>query len=670
MYMIINRLVLFAFFLSSIALEATQPELLQTKDISKVMDKILEQHVDKKEITNAIIKHSFKIYIDQFDPDRLYLLEQEVSPFLQMSDADINHTLEQYKNNQFPVYQRLNDVIQKAIYRARELRVALEGGNSSQLFQKSLSLSSDGHEEWRDPDLKRPFARNETELSERIKQAIIQFIASERQRYGEAFISKRTVQTVKVFELEARNHENQYLFLNDKDQPMNASQAQNAFTLHILKALANGLDAHTSVLSPDEANDMRMRLEKEVQGIGVELQVEKNGNFVVSQLVEGGPAVKSGLIKLKDQLLEIDGTSVRSKSLKEVMEMIRGKVDTPVSLTLKRQVEENGSQVDKVINVKLVRDQIPINIDRAQSSFEKIDGGIIGKIKLDSFYQGDNGVTSENDIRDAINKLKKQGNLKGLILDLSENSGGFLNQAVKVAGLFITNGVVVISKYFNGEEHIFRDMDGKRAYDGPLIILTSKATASAAEIVAQSLQDYGVAIIVGDEHTYGKGTIQSQTVTESHDNTYFKVTVGTYYTVSGKTPQINGVKADIVVPSQFMHEKLGEKYLDYPLKEGSIPPAYDDNLKDVASNLKSWYLHFYVPTIQHQRADWTKILPTLQKNSASRIANNKEYQAFIKGEAAKFESSANPNEDLQMVEAVNILKDMIRIQAESQPEDK
>src|SRR5690606_836656 len=163
---------------------------------------------------------------------------------------------------------------------------------------------------------------------------------------------------------------------------------------------------------------------------------------------------------------------------------------------------------------------------------------IIGKITLNSFYQGDNGVNSENDVRDAIKKLDKMGNLRGLILDLRENSGGFLTQAVKVAGLFITNGVIVVSKYFNGEEHFYRDMDGKVSYTGPLVILTSKATASAAEIVAQALQDYGTALIVGDEHTYGKGTIQSQTVTENQGAAFFKVTVGKYYTVSGKTPQI------------------------------------------------------------------------------------------------------------------------------------
>ena len=159
-------------------------------------------------------------------------------------------------------------------------------------------------------------------------------------------------------------------------------------------------------------------------------------------------------------------------------------------------------------------------------------------------------------------KLKSQGNLRGLILDLRSNSGGFLSQAVKVAGLFISDGVIVISKYSNGEEKFYRDVDGKTVYDGPLVVLTSKATASAAEIVAQALQDYGVALVVGDEHTYGKGTIQTQTVTDNRSTSYFKVTVGKYYTVSGHTPQKEGVKADIVVPGRWSKEKIGEMSID------------------------------------------------------------------------------------------------------------
>lgn len=663
---------LLIFTVISFYLSGGEYELLQTQDVNKIMQQILNQHVDKKEVTTSILKNSFRVYIDQFDPDRIYLLDAEVQPFLNMSDTDANKFLDEYKHNQFSEYMDLNSVIQKAIYRARQIRASLVK-DINQLYQQSAAIPSDGYEEWRDPDLRRSFSKDEEQLSNRIKHQFTQFIASERKRYGDSYILNRTAQTIKVFEAESHNHENPYLFLSDHGLPMTEAEKQNAFTMHVLKALANSLDAHTTVLSPAEAFEMRLRLEKEVEGIGIELHGEKNGVFLISKVIENGPAAKSGQIRVKDQLIEIDSTSLKDKSLNEVTEMLRGKNGTTVTLLLKRVADENGQIINKMFSVPLIRDEIAINEDRAKSSFEKYGNGIIGTIKLDSFYQSENGdVTSEIDVREAIQKLDKLGNLRGLILDLRENSGGFLSQSVKVVGLFITNGVVVISKYFNGDEHFYRDMDGKRVYAGPLIVLTSKATASAAEIVAQALQDYGVAIVVGDEHTYGKGSIQSQTVTENQNSAFFKVTVGKYYTVSGKTPQIQGVKADVVVPSQFYHEIIGEEYLDYPLKEDIISDSYNDKLEDVAPNLKPWYMHYYTPSIQHKKVVWKNMLPTLKKNSEYRIAHNKNYQMFLKGAspeeiAAAANGKVNTNfgsDDLQMAEAVNILKDMILLQSQ------
>lgn len=647
-------------FLSMGSLYAADHELLKLSDVNKIMKQIFEQHVDKKEISNSILKNSFKVYIDQFDPDRIYLLESEALPFLQMQDSQVKHFVDQYQNSQFPEYALLNDVIQKAILRAREIRATLEKDNGSHLFQKSDSFPSDGREEWSDPDLKITFAKNEKDLTNRITKALAQFIASERKRYGTDYVLNRQAQTVKLYERQARAHENQYLFVNEDGQMMNDAEKQNAFAMHVLKSLANSLDAHTTVLNPTEAYDMRIRLEKETQGVGVVLQPSPIG-FVITQIVVASPAAKSGLVKVNDVLVEVNGIPLRGMSLSKVTELLRGKSGSSVTLLLKRRVMEQGVMTEKMVKVSLTREEIAVDEDRARWTYETYNGGIVGIIKLDSFYQGDNGITSENDVREAIKKLDKQGKLRGLILDLRENSGGFLSQAVKVAGLFITNGVIVISKYFNGEEHFYRDMDGKTSFDGPLIVLTSKATASAAEIVAQALQDYGVAIIVGDEHTYGKGTIQSQTVTENKASTFFKVTVGKYYTVSGKTPQIQGVRADIVVPSQFAHENLGEEYLDYPLTQDIIPAAFDDKLADITPNLKPWYMRYYAPTLQHKKVLWDKMIPQLKANSGVRMSKNEDYQNFIKGKPTS--RRINPN-DLQIREASLIMKDMITLQSQ------
>lgn len=639
---------------------------LKTSDVSKIMQQILSQHVNKKEITAQILQSALVVYIDQFDPHRLYLLESEVMPFKHLTPEKLNLLIEQYKAGNFIEFKELNQVIQKAIERARPIRQQAE--QTPHLVREALirdvpiPLSRADSEE--------AFAQNSDQLKERWLQNILAFIKVQERRYGEASVRQKQAQLIKTYEEQIREIENQYLYRNNEGELLSAAEQESLLTIHILKALAHSLDAHTSFYQAHEAYDMRVRLQKAFQGIGAMFKEGPDG-VVVSNFVEGGPAQQSGQIKVGDRIVEIDGKSVAGYPLDRVMDILHGDVDDNVHLVFKRPVE---GKPDQVVKVKLNKQTIVLNDDRVDVDYETFGNGIIGKITLHSFYQGD-GVTSEKDVRDAIRKLEKQGNLKGLILDLRDNTGGFLSQAVKVAGLFITNGVIVISKYSDGDERFYRDVDGKTMYDGPLVVLTSKMTASAAEIVAQALQDYGVAVIVGDEHTYGKGTIQTQTITDNESSSYFKVTVGKYYTVSGKTPQKDGVKADVVVPSRLSQLPVGEAYIE-SVEGDTIAPSYDDQLQDVAPDIKSWYLKYYMPKLQHQKNVWRNLIPTLRKNSEYRIKNNKNYQLYIKGEQAddleaeeeEWMEDVKKNKqfgegDLQMQEAVNIIKDMIMLHA-------
>lgn len=667
------RIAAVAFLFLVPSLHSVQSESLKPSDVNKVMKQIFEQHVDQKEMSSNILKHSFRVYIDQFDPSRIYLLEEEVRPYLDISDGQMNLYMEQYRYNDFNAYVKLNTLIQKGIERARALRVEIQRDKSALFNPSAQELQN--HENWLEPDLKTPFATSVEELKERIKIQFIHFIMEEKKRFGVEQIMRHEPQTLAIFDRYLQSHENTYLYQNDQGEPLSQAQQENLFILHVLKALANSLDAHTTFYNNNEAYDMKVRLEKEFEGIGVVLQQNVEGAIIIKKIMPGGPAAKSGLIFPNDRILSIDGQKVEDHSLDKIMAMIRGINGSSLTLLLQRSMV--GSQANKQLVVTLKREPITVSEDRVNYSYDKFGDGIIGKITLHAFYQGDNGLSAENDVKNAIKELSKKGHLRGLILDLRDNSGGFLGQAVKVAGLFITNGVVVISKYSNGREHYYRDMDGKIFYNGPLIILTSKATASAAEIVAQALQDYGIALVVGDEQTYGKGTIQSQTVTDNNASSYFKVTVGKYYTVSGKTPQIQGVKANIVVPGIYSEESIGEKYLEYSLNQDSIPPEYKDDLGDVDPSLKSWYLRYYIPTIQPKRDNWGSILPTLRRNSEYRIAHNKNYQTFLKqlkgynlADAKQFEGDGSKEnygaEDLQMMEAVNIVKDMIMLHPTAQ----
>lgn len=652
-------------FCASLIYAAEDKELLKTTDVNRIMTEIFDKHVDKKKMSGTIVGTSFKVYINQFDPQRVYLLESEVAPYLNMSDTDLNLITTQYNSNLFPAYIKLNDVIQKAIKRERIIRADLLEDRRN-LFNEA----SNDHNRRYPPYS--TFAKTPEELRERVKQSYLAFINSERQRYGDVAVSKYQDKLLDEYEENLRYSENPYLYLKDNGEPMTVSSKENAFALRLLKALASGLDSHTTVYNPSEAFDMRVRLEKGINGIGINLRETPKGYFV-AQLIKNSPAEKNGKIHLQDQLLSVNGVKVNDLDFGEVMKLMQGNKGDVVELLLAREGASN-------YKVKLTKEPIILDEDRVKYAAENYGNGIIGIIRLDSFYSSQTGFNSEQDVRDAILQLEKQGNLRGLILDMRKNSGGFLTQAVKVAGLFITDGVIVISKYSNGDQKLYRDMDGKKTYEGPLVILTSKLTASAAEIVAQSLQDYGVAIIVGDERTYGKGTIQSQTVTDEGGGSYFKVTVGKYYTVSGKTPQLKGVKADILVPSQFSHENIGEEYLDYSLSQDKIEPAYHDTLQDVDPNLKNWYMKYYIPNLQHKTDFWTNMLPSLRKNSEYRITRNPSYQVFIQGQGRPLPSAmieddeleakiVKPNlpseDDLQLREAINIVKDMVYLESRS-----
>lgn len=637
-------------------------ELLKNEDVSKVMTQIFSQHVAQKEISSDILKHSFNVYIDQFDPLRLYLLQSEVDPYLNISDAQMQKLIAQYKNNDFSAFNQLNDVIQKAIFRARAIRKELE--NNSDLLFASATSATDDKADWENADLKLAFAKDTTELKRRTEKNIVSFIQGEKRRFGAERIEKRPQDTLTILNRYLKGQEDAYLYIDPQGQPLGDKQKENLFILHILKALASSLDAHTTFYDNTEAYDMKVRLEKAFEGIGVVLEQKPGGAVVIAKLMDGGPAAKSGQLLINDQIEAIDGKSLKDVSLNQVMEMIRGQNGSSVSLKVDRG--------NKTFDLSLKREPIALNDDRVDVSYEQFGDGIIGKITLHAFYQGEKGITSENDLRNALQELSKKGHLRGLILDLRDNSGGFLTQAVKVVGMFISNGVVVISKYSDGREHFYRDMEGRESYTGPLVVLVSRATASAAEIVAQALQDYGVAVVVGDEQTYGKGTIQSQTVTDEQAASYFKVTVGKYYTVSGKTPQIQGVKSDIVVPGAYSQEKIGEKYLEYALGADRITPEYKDDLSDVDPGLRPWYMRYYIPTLQPKVDEWRSLIPTLQKNSGYRIAHNKNYQAYIrqlkglppeKEDAVDEELASNGKidftDDFQMDEAVNIVKDMV-----------
>ena len=352
-----------------------------------------------------------------------------------------------------------------------------------------------------------------------------------------------------------------------------------------------------------------------LEGIGATLS-QDDGFTVIEALVTGGAAAKSGMLEPKDKIVAVskkDGKmeNVIDMDLKDVVKMIRGPKGTKVKLTILRK--EAGT--NKKFDVDLTREKINLE-DNAISIFYEdrtINGEKkkIGIINFPSFY-ADNargGRSSSKDMRKVIeDAVAKKAD--GLVIDLSTNGGGSLDDAVKIGGMFIKTGNIVKSTSRSGEESPLADVDPKIDWNGPLVILTSRISASASEILSGAMKDYGRAVIVGADHTYGKGSIQNVPQLP-FDLGAMKVTIGMFYTPGGFSTQHRGVESDIAFPSPFHLDEIGEKGMDY-----SLPPRKLDSFvsKDANMDKEGW---------KPIKSDWIK---SLKQRSEARISKNEEFK--------------------------------------------
>lgn len=613
---------------------------LREADIRKTVDRLVEYHVDTKQISTIILSRSLESYAKAFDTHKAYLTESEVSSILSSNETKKN-LLKNYQSDNASIYRELNDQIKTSIVRAREWHQEWIS-NPQQLIQEASSHIIE----------KKPtqWASSLQEVKARHYSLLLSYLSVYLADSDPQMYQGKEAALVRLCLRQIENHENTYLGINDLGQPMTQEEEEHFFHIRIIKSIAHSLDAHTAYFSKDEALAMRVQLEKGMCGIGVILKEDIDG-VVVKEIISGGPAEKSGELLVGDIIYLVDGQNIENLSFRGVLDCLRGEQGSTVHLGIHRN-HENKS-------IQLKREKILLEDRRVDVKYEPYGNGIIGKITLYSFYEGENHISSEYDLKKAIESLQDK-NLLGLVLDIRENTGGFLSQAIKVSGLFMTNGVVVVSKYADGSAKRYRTISPKQFYSGPLVVLTSKSSASASEIVAQTLQDYGVALIVGDEQTYGKGTIQHQTITsDNHQSDFFKVTVGRYYSPSGRSTQIQGVKSDIIVKSRYTEESLGERFLEHPLPADHNQNVMADNLEDLNDHVRPWFQKYYLPNLQKQETIWRAMLPQLIANSRKRLEDNQNYVAFIKKLQQTDVNASCGSNDIQMDECVNIIKDMI-----------
>jgi carboxyl-terminal processing protease len=355
-----------------------------------------------------------------------------------------------------------------------------------------------------------------------------------------------------------------------------------------LDALAQAYDPHSEYLSKADMKNFSINMGLSLVGIGAILRSE-DGYAKIESLVSGGPAQVDGRLKVGDRITAVaqgqaDYVDVREMRLDKVVEMIRGKKGTRVRLLV---IPSAATDPSRRKNVELVRDEIKLKDQEARADIiiKKDENGEpikLGWLTLPSFY-ADMDKHQKSTTRDVLALLKrlKKENIGGLVVDLRKNGGGSLEEALSLTGLFLKSGPIVQTKDYNATIRISSDPDSGIAYSGPMVVLTSRQSASASEIFAAALQDYGRAVIVGDKNTFGKGTVQtilpigrfaSLLGSHSDEDGALKLTIQKFYRVAGGSTQLHGVASDIVLPSLSDLPEFGEGALKNAL-------AYDEVTK-------------------------------------------------------------------------------------------
>jgi carboxyl-terminal processing protease len=361
-----------------------------------------------------------------------------------------------------------------------------------------------------------------------------------------------------------------------------------------LEAVAQTYDAHSDYLRPSELNEFNIDTRLTVSGIGVQIRME-NGYPTINRIFPGGPAEQSGKLHLGDVIVGIadaDGPFLNTvhQDMDKFTEMVLGRDGSVVRLELSSSKTKDPSQ-RRVVT--MVRSEVRLTEEEAQAQLieRPIAGGIIQKlgwITVPSFYgESDNSskaTSVTDDVALLLKRLKREG-VQGVVVDLRNNAGGSVDEAARMSSLFINRGPIAQLKDPSGAIHLLEGKSGKALYNGPMVVLDNKLTASASEIFSAALQDYGRAVIVGDSSSFGKGTVQtvvelnsllSGTDDSANSAGALKITIEKIYRVTGESTQLKGVLSDITIPSLTDSAEFGEGQHEHPLSYDEVAPTAID----------------------------------------------------------------------------------------------
>lgn len=528
--------------------------------------RLLEQgHYSRRKIDDELSKLLLKNYLEGLDYNHLYFTQKDVDAFTAKFETSLDDDI-LFGNTEpaFAVYDLYKKRVEERVAKLKKLLAEKFDFKS----EKSIEVNRQ----------KAPWPKDEAEADQlwrdRIEGELLQENLAKSDKEPVARLTKRYDQLV-------RN-------LNE--------QTREDVVKIFLNTLALTYDPHSEYMSKSELDNFQINMKLSLVGIGAVLRSE-DGYAQIMEMVPGGPAAKDGRLKVGDKVSAVaqgdkDFTDTVDMKLDKVVDLIRGKKDTIVRLQV-LPVNAADPGMRKVIEIK--RDEIKLKDSEAKAEIVEhtnADGSVqrLGWITLPSFYAdmehsgAADAKSTTKDVLVLLNRLKQEG-ITGLVMDLRRNGGGSLEEAVNLTGLFIKKGPVVQSRDSNGTPHVNRDRDTSIAYNGPMVVLTNRLSASASEIFAAALQDYGRAAIVGDSSTFGKGTVQTMLEigrvmpflgNAGNEAGALKLTIQKFYRIAGGSTQLKGVEPDVKLPSPYDHPEIGEVALKGPMPYDTMEPqAFD-----------------------------------------------------------------------------------------------
>ncbi len=623
-------------------------------------------HYVQKDLNDDFSEHVYNEFITSLDPSKRYFTQEDLKEF------------SQYK------YQ-IDDQLKKSDIRFYKLVYGrfLEKIKAAKITYKALLRQPFNYSKKENIDVdydKAPFAKDENHLLEywrkQLKLQVISRVQDLEDQQKEASKKGKTSKkkSFETLEEEARKE----VLKNMDDLYLRIEELENSdWYSTFLNSVVGGFDPHTTYMSPRIKSRFDQDMSGKLEGIGARLQRAGMHTKIV-ELISGGPAWKQGDLEPGDIILKVaqgDGEplDITGMRLDDAITFIKGKKGTEVRLTVKKKLDGTT----KVIPI--IRDIVELEETFVKSSVVEKNGKKYGVINLPKFYidfSDTNKRNAASDMKLEIERLKKE-NVEGLIVDLRNNGGGSLKTVIDIGGLFINEGPIVQVKYRGEPANIKNDTDSNVQWTGPLVVMVNEMSASASEIFAAAMQDYGRGVIMGGKQTYGKGTVQNLLPLNYYVKKYpgdlgaLKMTIQKFYRINGGSTQIEGVYSDIAMPDRYSYMEFGERDLDGALPWDSVKPAkytktstYSNfgevvsaSKERINSNSKFISINKYAKWLKKNQDDNTFSLNygTYKKESEERVKEAKQFKDIFKFTSDLTFSS--PKYEVSLFKKDTVLKD-------------